>query len=202
MINKKEDLINTYIENDHGELRDLYINKAVELGFAHQGYRDKKVDWYNLRFVGICSGWCSERLGQADYVDEMIKRLKCRKLILSDLKPRTRTECEKATESIFDLRDEFERGELYWWYESDCKDKSEFVEIRSEYDLSTYFAKGNIFKRVEKEIDWRVDADNYFLKTKYLGIDCTIEEAITRSDYCDEFLELCRVALRANGEVE
>lgn len=117
-------------------------------------------------------------------------------------KPRTRTEYEKVTESIFDLRDGFERGELYWWYESDCKDKSEFVEIRSEYDLSTYFAKGNIFKRVEKEIDWRVDVDNYFLKTKYLGIDCTIEEAITRSDYCDEFLELCRVALRANGEIE
>lgn len=68
---------------------------------------------------------------------------------------RTRTEYEKVTESIFDLRDEFERGELYWWYESDCKDKSEFVGIRSEYDLSTYFAKGNIYRKVEKEIDER-----------------------------------------------
>ncbi|UYE90974.1 hypothetical protein [Vibrio phage vB_VaS_L1] len=108
---------------------------------------------------------------------------------------RTRTEYEKVTESIFDLRDEFERGELY-------RHSYGFRKIETLAYLGACCQNGNIFKKVEKEIDWRKDADSYFLKTKYLGIDCTIEEAITRSDYCNEFLELCRVALRANGELD
>jgi hypothetical protein len=116
---------------------------------------------------------------------------------------RTRTEYEKVTESIFGLRDEFERGELYT-----KKFNQEWHQIKTEEQLGNLLSmnddptKNGIYRKVEREIDWRVDADSYFLKTKYLWINCTIEEAITRSDYCDEFLELCRVALRANGEIE
>lgn len=34
MINKKEDLYNTYIENDNGELLELYLGKCLEFGFT------------------------------------------------------------------------------------------------------------------------------------------------------------------------
>ena len=88
MITCKEDLINTYIENDFGELRDLYINKAAELGFDHQGGEYRDMHWYKLRFIGITDDNLSpnaNRLGQTD-VDN-VRLSTGKKLTLSDLKP-------------------------------------------------------------------------------------------------------------------
>ena len=206
MIKCKEDLINTYIENDHGELRDLYIKKAIELGFSHQGYRDRDLNWYNLDFIGICEGWDNDMLGQTMSEGEKIDDYECKKLTLSDLKPRTRTEYEKVTESIFDLRDEFGRGELYFDRDR-CTggiyvSSDQYQKIRDMNDFSQA-ALNNIYRKVEKEIDWRDDICEW-QHTKKIGIytplDFTVAHLI--SAHPDKFLELCRVALRANGEIE
>lgn len=63
-------------------------------------------------------------------------------------KPRTRIEYEKVTESIFDLRDEFERGELHG-------DDAGVTKIETLAHLGACCHTGNVFKRVEKEIDER-----------------------------------------------
>jgi len=97
------------------------------------------------------------------------------KIYDNKLKPkRVKVEFVKVVDSIWELRGQFERGELYWWYESDCKDKSEFVGIRSEYDLSTYFAKGNIYRKVETEIDERQE----FIDAACKVVPTTAEEDI------------------------
>lgn len=66
-------------------------------------------------------------------------------------KPRTRTEYEKVTESIFDLRDEFERGELY------CKHEHarECTQITNTQTLAQALHGGYCYRLVEKEIDER-----------------------------------------------
>lgn len=172
MIKCKEDLINTYIENDHGELRDLYVKKAIELGFAHQGYRDRDFSWYNLEFIGICEGWDNDRLGQTMIKNEKINDYECKKLTLLDLKPRTRTEYEKVTESIFDLRDEFERGELYCKHE----DAREYTQITNTQTLAQALHSGICYRKVEKEIDERREfIDELSRIQKTIG-DCQLGE--------------------------
>lgn len=115
-------------------------------------------------------------------------------------KPRTRTEYEKVTESIFDLRDEFERGELHTKGRGAGGDF--FKKITTEYELIT-FASCGLYRKVEKEIDWRDDVYEWQHTAKvgiYTPLDFTVAHLI--SVHPDKFLELCRVALRANGELE
>ena len=111
----------------------------------------------------------------------------------------TRTEYEKVTESIFDLRDEFERGELY------CKHEiaREFTQVINTQTLAQALHGGYCYRLVEKEIDWRDDVYEWQHTAKvgiYTPLDFTVAHLI--SAHPGKFLELCRVALRANGELE
>lgn len=108
-----------------------------------------------------------------------------------------RTEYVKVTESIFDLKEEFERGELYFMATTDC----EYHKIDAIKVLGLNFDKKNIYRRIEKEVDWSEAVSDYFFETKWIGIDCSIEESIAESNYREEFLEMCRVVLRATGEL-
>ena len=125
-------------------------------------------------------------------------------------KPRTRTEYEKVTESIFDLRDEFERGELFMKGRGAGGDF--FNKITTEYELVTFASRG-LYRKVEKEIDWTADVMDF------LGNELQRGERVKHADvelFCDgskfinldvslpkdRFLELCRVTLRANGELD
>lgn len=189
MIKCKEDLINTYIENDRGELRDLYISALGRFGVdtceSDEHFLIYEPDDYpHMDTAG--SGWYN-------YTNS-------RRLTLSDLKPRTRTEYVKVTESIFGLRDEFERGELYHKFEH----AREHSKVKNTESLSQALNNGCCYRKVEKEIDWREDVSN-FVDDKYSYI--TIHEngevdALLASPSNINFLELCRVALRANGELD
>ncbi|QGF20985.1 hypothetical protein PP409_gp03 [Vibrio phage Seahorse] len=100
MITCKEDLVNTYIENDFGELRDLYVKKAVELGF--------RLDWLSHspagpsnKIVATCH-WNGEECaftGQTSYLPiSTVDMSTLRKLTLSDLKPEPKHFVSKALE--------------------------------------------------------------------------------------------------------
>lgn len=108
---------------------------------------------------------------------------------------RTRTEYEKVTESIFDLRDEFERGELY-------ADDKGIVRIQGFAHLGGSCQVGTIYRKVEKEIDWRDEVCDHFGDCQWFDGGTSIGNAIMSEHASGEFLELCRVALRANGEIE
>lgn len=91
MITCKEDLINTYIENDKGELRDLYFSAIERSGLEVKVdglYRD-----YNLRFISVLGGCnCVQSIN-----DPLLVR-KCNELTLSDLKPEPKQFISKALE--------------------------------------------------------------------------------------------------------
>ncbi|CAL9954690.1 hypothetical protein VPHK24_0002 [Vibrio phage K24] len=98
----------------------------------------------------------------------------------------TPTKFVKVEESIFDLKGEFERGELF------TKLGDTYIPLSDcEKAFASSLLASSIYRQVE--IDWRNEVNNYFLKTKVLGIDCTIEESIETDFYNDEFISLCHL---------
>lgn len=53
MITCKEDLVNTYIENDNGVLRDVYVS----LCNLHDQSRARRAGYYIHGYIGICHQW-------------------------------------------------------------------------------------------------------------------------------------------------
>lgn len=111
--------------------------------------------------------------------------------------PPARVEYEKVTESIFDLRDEFERGELYF------DQGGEYLPCNTEAEFVYGLIHGRIYRKVEKEIDWREEVMEYLYSNDYHLSKITDGDwiEINQNFKNEEFLELCRVALRANGEL-
>ena len=139
------DLKNTYIENDFGELRDLYID-----ALTMAGVNCEDCDTFYLIYEpsdlecldGAGNGWKS--------------KYNSRKLTLADLKPRTKTEHVKVDgDSIFHLKPDFEAGELY-------AGTSQFDLITTEGDLCDAWVNGYLYRKVEREITWQDEACNFF----------------------------------------
>ncbi|CAH9011710.1 conserved hypothetical protein [Vibrio phage 191E37-1] len=177
MITCKEDLINTYIENDFGELRRAYIDKAIELGYNHQGNRERGLDWYDLPYIAINDSWDDAYVGQTADVTRWIRSSESKILTLSDLKP-TPTKFVKVEESIFDLKEEFERGELH------CKNlcgSDYFIKLNTEVALFGCAAADNVYRQVE--IDWRDEVENhrYVLNSPYFSM----------RNHPDKFIAMC-----------
>lgn len=120
-------------------------------------------------------------------------------------KTRTRAEYEKVAGSIFGLRDEFERGELYFDRDR-CTggiyaSSDQYQKIRDMNDFSQAALNNNIYRKVEKEIDWQDEVVHAYPSIDFKDLDSDGYRNLG-SWRPDKFLELCRVALRANGEIE
>lgn len=198
VIKCKEDLINTYVKTDCEELVALYLEKCKEFGFAW--FSGEKIagneNYADGPFLGLNEDIrMSLGNGSEDYFD----RCGCRKLTLSDLKPRTRTEYEKVTESIFDLREEFERGELYF----KCSE-GDWVQAVHESEVVHFLNNCCLYRKVEKQIDWREEVSTWVQQNQSVNIDFLTNSVMYYhgSVSNDTFLEMCRVALRANGELD
>lgn len=192
VIKCKEDLINTYIENDHGELRDLYLAKCKEFGICADDI-DK-----NSGTIGVL-----DRCDISMWHNLMERTIeKCKKLTLSDLKPRTRTEYEKVSyDSAWKAAKDHEERKLELWRKSDLSEVikgNNWKAIQSPSEAALYHF--DLYLKVEKEIDWRDESHGYLANKTGFHWSAPIAEVI--NDESDCFLELCRVALRANGEVE
>lgn len=195
MITKKEDLYGTHVLLSDKEAAEIYVGLINKLGISGISLGGHNIeDAIEVHRANWCrSGWdASFTKANENGLD-----VGSRRLTLSDLKPkRTRTEYEKVTESIFDLREEFERGELY------CKHEfaREYTQIINTQTLAQALHGGFCFRKVEKEIDWRDESHRYLANKTGFHWSTPIAEVI--NDESDCFLELCRVALRANGEID
>lgn len=86
MIVCKEDLINTYIENDYGELRDLYI-EAMNI-FGIRSPVEGRFDYLlkgEKKYIACMTEFC--RNGQPEWSSNYCEVRALKKLTLSDLKP-------------------------------------------------------------------------------------------------------------------
>lgn len=143
MITCKEDLHNTWIKNDKGELRDLYISLAKSFGIIDETCHG------GLPFIGIFSEW--EGCEVVGNTSELLFDQESRKqLTIKDLKKEkpTPTKFVKVEESIFDLKGEFERGELY---SSNCEGHYTQLKYKKSFYLAAH--QDSIYRKVE--IDWR-----------------------------------------------
>ncbi|AUR99175.1 hypothetical protein NVP1263B_15 [Vibrio phage 1.263.B._10N.286.51.B1] len=150
MITCKEDLINTYIENDFGELRDLYIKIALNYGVETCG--GSNTDYLlNVHVIGVKDWGFGPQL---EWIDREFKN--ARLITLSDLKP-TPAKFVKVEESIFDLKEEFECGELYLavggMSEGVFFSNYKYAKINSKELLCACYSENNVYRQVE--IDWR-----------------------------------------------
>lgn len=156
MIKCKEDLINTVVFCPHGELRDLYIQKCKEFGIEWN-HHNLNIDNYSLLYIdhaGNLQGVITE-------VDDCYEPVKL--LTLEDLNPTvspgTRITYEKVMEPIFDLREEFESGKLYF-DKDQCSHRvfvsqSRYLEVKDLFDLSQAVLDSNLYRKVETPMDWK-----------------------------------------------
>lgn len=142
MITCKEDLVNTYINNDFGELRDLYIKIALEnnVKVCGSGGYDYLLSKKSIGVRDWGSGpqleWGNGGFENAELVT------------LSDLKPKP-TKFVKVEESIFDLKGEFERGELYYM------NMGHYNKCETWRELAHFMIEDELYRQVEKEIEER-----------------------------------------------
>lgn len=203
MIKNIQEFKNTYVKNTP-ELRKAFLAVADKFGIRYRENCGVANDedclvafWCDIDGVSFKVGcWYA-------YADRI--KGECRELTLSDLKQHARTEYEKVTESIFDLRDEFERGDLYFDRDR-CTggiyaSSDQYQKIRDMNDFSQAALNNNIYRKVEKEIDWRDEVVHAYPSIDFKDIDSDGYRNLG-SWRPDKFLELCRVALRANGELD
>jgi len=149
VISCKEDLLNTYIENDNGELLYAYLSELRRFGFK---WPENTVwDW---QFCYASNGFeCPQ---QAPCDDELINE-GWRKLTLSDLKPkRTKVEYKKVL-SVFNLdRDKMRNGE-YGELDAD----GEFYSRYEEVSIVLSLTNNGLYEKAEKEVEWWEAAAEY-----------------------------------------
>lgn len=81
-------------------------------------------------------------------------------------------------------------------------DDGNYTKLVNWFDVANRLNAGKceFYRRIEKEVDWR-DEVNSFINSmeefEGIGIHCLLNDA-----HGDLFLEMCRVALRANGELK
>ena len=146
MITCKEDLYNTQILGN-GALECQRL--AFEFGI---GWNEIGTD-LRLRpnYIGVTCKKYGNHYELASIMElsseEGTNTLTINDLKIKDLKP-TQTKFVKVKESIFDLKKEFERGELY---SSDCE--GHYTQLKCEKKLYLAAHQDSVYRQVE--IDWR-----------------------------------------------
>ena len=186
----------------------LYIKSCVGDEIPHNmlcGYAAHSKDEILTEYMHAKYLYCNER-GMMSYDDRDLSKpviaRNQRKIELSSLKPkRTRTEYEKVEfNSAWEAVKAFEDGDVFHThFISDG-----WVVVDQVQQVIPNWQLGKLYCKVEKEIDWREEVSN-FVDDKYSYI--TIHEngavdSLLAASSNINFLELCRVALRANGEIE
>ncbi|CAM0042741.1 hypothetical protein VPHK392_0014 [Vibrio phage K392] len=151
MITCKEDLMNTYIVKGNEALTKAYLGACKEYVDVYALMCDRWPEdchlYFNPEHKHIQSGECDTS--------------KYKEITLKDLVKPKPTKFVKVEESIFDLKEEFENGELY---SSDCEGC--YNQILGEKSLHWAGSQGKIYRQVE--IDWRDEVVS-FLDDENIG---------------------------------
>lgn len=106
-------------------------------------------------------------------------------------------------ESIFDLREMFEKGELYFRWLGNPEKGSGGVgydQITNENMLICRYEEGRLLLR--EEVKWQNEVESSCFWFEYSESHDSVHLNTKNSIPSEDFLETCRVALRANGELK
>ncbi len=197
----KEELMNTYIVNDHGKLREKYVNACLEAGIGYQS-NVSGVSYYNLKYIGCTLEWYKEdrTLGQSDW------RIGGTQLKLEDFEEEPITSQWKyepiGDTSIFDLHKDLKAGNLYF-QDHNQGNSDGMVQITDEGTLITLIAGQMLICR-KVEVKWQDEVESYLLTCDsgigMLDIVYGNGNELGLSD--EDFLEAARIALRGVGELK
>lgn len=160
MITCKEDLINTYIENDYGELRDLYI-EAMNI-FGIRGSVNGRFDYLlegERKYIACMTEFC--RNGQSEWSSNYCDVRALKKLTLSDLKPRAKVEydhLDRTNFNVWDLKPLFDSGELY---SKTSEGEYDQYSASSPTYMLKHFMEYGVYRKVERQVEWWEDAAEY-----------------------------------------
>ena len=217
MIKIKEDLLNTCIENDKGELLKMYLGKCREYGIKWGGIdladldsfmptsRAVYVDDRGILYQSFTTdAHCLKnitKLTLSDFEEEKEKSNEPSSLIFA---PENKQPVPKykytpfEVESVFDLKEHLENGKLFYG--------EAYNEISHEWKLINLLVedKHKIYLREEvkwqdKLKDWANKTENHVSQEYNVLTDYKV--AALMNHHPENFLEMCRVALRATGEI-
>ncbi len=166
MITCKEDLIGTEFKVTCKEEADLLKEKCKSLGIEHATWSScsytggvmRGVIAKDLGTYHSCKLLFTDKLEDSDSMDEF-KSL--RFVDIKDLKP-TPTKFVKVEEPIFDLKAEFENGELY---SSNCE--GHYTQLKCEKKLYLAAHQDSVYRKVE--INWTDELDEFLTAKKFDG---------------------------------
>lgn len=191
MITCKEDLINTYIYDDGGELRDAYFSIAEKFGFLiDEGD-------YNLGIISVM-----EDCKYVQDINSLELVRKCKKLTLSDLKPRTKVEYEKAEFEPEEIWKAFKEHQEVGYLYVNTSDGFECL-LDGVFNLAMAISQGDqLYRKVERPVEWFddlsdfINSDSVTGKANYEDGKLIIGASFTHEQLCD----LARIALEQEDE--
>ena len=195
MITCKEDFYKYYVEVNDREVFNKYCELAEQFGITfYNGNTAKSSADSGYSYISSHISnqphnlfWCDKARLEGIYGKV--------KLTMTDLKPRTKVVYEQVEFNYaWELVKQFElHNDIFYKSSSTPTYERMSIEniqnmLRNEYPVSLY-------RKVEKEIDWREEVSDYFVE--YEIADGSGEYRIDG----DEFLDVYRVVLRATGEL-
>ena len=141
-----------------------------------------------------------------DYLTEEFKAVNSRDYI-ADLKPRTKTTYVKVDKNaeggrFWEVARDFESDGIY------CISKvKEFALIKSDESLAYYYRAGNVYRKVETEINWKDELSNYISSCKSLCRDSFIKHGCFERErgvdvFDDEFIAMCQLVAELTDKPE
>lgn len=177
MINCKADLMNTHVDNVDGELKKAFIESCNKHGVTLA----MNIPCDSAKYLEAFSyGMCYTNIPENG-----------RKLTIEDFK-KTKVEYVQCIDTIFNLRKDFEDGDLYTKihkHDFDC-----MIKITCSHVLSCNLYDEVAYRRVETEVTWLDElADKYPVHIQGDIIELTVTEF-----HKDTFAEMCSFVHNAN----
>ncbi|CAM0103148.1 hypothetical protein VPH166E361_0023 [Vibrio phage 166E36-1] len=192
MVTCKEDLLNTYIKTGDKELAKLYIEALAK-------YNLHKLDkvpvvHYLLERDHVSFSYISVSSGSVAQWWHEVHMENFRELTMKDfLPPKTKTAYEKVTESIFDLKEEFENGELYYSAVGQL-----FTQIKGIQPLIEGLYLGCVYREVgEKPVSWQEQISEEYKFTYVEKEDSFVQVGGTSSE---DMIKFAKRVLELSGE--
>lgn len=196
MIKCKEDLLNTYIENDQGELRELYIKAGQRLNVNVWSNDTLKREFISCSYPEVETHSSTIFLlgGHRPYHSNS------KQLTLSDFKPKLKTKVEyvKCEESLNDIAKAMIDGELFYSEDGDVTYNWHDGSFDDQYG-DTFIVVGEFHRKVETEVTWQDEISDD--RTHVYIYDLDKQVAIDRMPN-DMFIAMCHLVASMTDKPE
>jgi hypothetical protein len=100
---------------------------------------------------------------------------------MNNVKQNLKTEYVKVADSIFDLKEDLKRGNLFY------KAKARFIVIKTPRFLSDIFSRDELYRKVESEITWQTELKDF-------ATGCCLDVCIEVAEQDpDGFIKMCKL---------